>query len=173
MTLGQYQPNYATLNHAEFQEKYIPVGLHKHEQEVQKNKMRKHNHDFTETHKKQFSSEYNANFNKQNDPNSLKQALTSQELRQKVIDLRKSHVVLGEDYKPMQSVAQADYQSKQGSYVAPANDNVNIRRTNFKLGVTQDDYVSMNQQYYVAHPTQKSEFQGALGQDLRGNNPLL
>jgi len=169
-TLGNHNPTYATLNRAEFQEKYIPVGLHKREQEEQKNKMRKHNHDFTETHKKQFSSEYNNNFNKQIDPNSLKQALTSQELRQKVIDLRKSHVVLGEDYKPMQSVAQADYQSKQSHFVAPANDNVNIRRTNFQFGVTQDEYVSMSQQYFVAHPPQKSNFQGALGQDLRASH---
>jgi len=172
-TLGNYNPNYTSLNRAEFQEKYIPIGLHKQEQEVQKNKMRKHNHDFTETHKKQFSSEYNANFNKLNDPTSLKQGLTSQELKQKVIDLRKSHVVLGEDYKPMQSVAQADYKSKQSSYVPPANDNVNIRRTNFKLGGAQDEYISVSQQYFVAHPPQKSDFQGALGQDLRATHFTL
>ena len=144
------------------------MNLHKQEQEEQKVKMRKHNHDFAETSKKQFSSEYNHNFNKQGDPASLKQALTSSELRQKVIDLRKSHVVLGEDYNPMRSIAQIDYQSKQSAAVAPANDNVNIRKTNFQLGVAPNDFNSMYQQTYVPHPAQQSNYQAALGQDLRG-----
>ncbi len=165
---GNYQGNHGTSNRTDFQEKYIPAGLHKREQEEQKNKMRKHNHDFTETTKKHFSSEYNNNYNKEQDVSSLKQGLTPQELRQKVIDLRKSHVVLGEDYKPMQSLAQADYQSKQAHILPPANDNVNIRRTNFKLGNDQGDLASMYQSYYVKHPKQKTESFEALGQDLRG-----
>jgi len=168
--LGNHGTQYASLNHANFQEKHIPMNLHKQEQEEQKNKMRKHNHDFTETHKKQFSSEYNHNYNKQGDPASLKQALTSSELRQKVIDLRKSHVVLGEDYNPMRSIAQIDYQSKQSASVAPANDNVNIRKTNFQLGVAPNEFASMYQQAYVPHPTQQSNYQAALGQDLRATH---
>jgi len=168
--LGNAQPTYASLNNINFQEKHIPIGLQKHEQEVQKNKMRKHNHDFTETNKKMFSSEYNNHFNKQYDPKSLKPALSAKELQQKVIDLRKSHVVLGEDFNPMRSIAQIDYQSKKTGLVAPANDNVNIRRTNFQLGVAEPDYASMYQANFVPHPTQKSEYQANLGQDLRATH---
>jgi len=168
--LGNYQPRYASLNQTNFQEKHIPVGLHKQEQEEQKNKMRKHNHDFTETSKKHFSSEYNTNFNKQNDPSSLRQALSAKELQQKVVDLRKSHVILGEDFNPMRSIAQIDYQSKQGGLVAPANDNVNIRKTNFQLGVAPGEFASMYRDNYVAHPPQKSEYQGALIQELRATH---
>jgi len=169
-TLGNYQPQYASLNHINFQEKHVSHDQNKMEQEIQKTKMRKHNHDFSETSKKQFSSEYNSHFNKQNDPTSLKQALSAQELKQKVVDLRKSHVVLGGDYNPMKSIAQTDYQSKQGSYVAPANDNVAIRKTNFKLGVAPNEFASMYQQNFVAHPTQKSESQGGLMKDLRATH---
>lgn len=152
-----------------FPEKHIPIGLHKHEQEVQKTKMRKHNHDFTETHKKQFASEYHANYNKAQDPSSLRQALSAKELQQKVVDLRKSHVVLGEDFNAMRSIAQTDYQSKKGGLVKPANDNVAIRRTNFQLGNAGGDMASMYQQSFVPHTAQRSESDGALMKDLRGN----
>lgn len=164
---GNSQPQFGSLSHLTFQEKPIPT-QQKFEQEVQKTKMRKHNHDFAETNKNQFSSEYNKNFNRLTDPASLKQALSAQELKQKVIDLRKSHVVLGGDHRPMHSIAQLDYQSKQGDLVAPANDNVNIRRTNFQLGTAPAEFGSLYQQNFVAHPTQKSELQGSLAKDLRG-----
>ena len=173
MFSGNYHTRHGTSNHADFQEKYIPYGLHKQEQEEQKNKMRKHNHDFTETNKKHFASEYNANYSKTADADSLKQGLTAQELRQKVVDLRKSHVVLGEDFKPMKSIAQTDYVSKQGHILPPANDNVAIRRTNFQLGNEQGDMASIYQSYYVKHPKQKTESLGALGQDLRGIKYLI
>jgi len=130
--------------------------------------MRKHNHDFTETNKKHFASEYHAHFNKQVDPNSLKQGLSAQELRQKVVDLRKSSVVLGGDHKPMQSIAQQDFQFRPGTIEKAANDNVNIRRTNFQLGNENGDMASMYQSYFVKHPKAKVESLGALGQDLRG-----
>jgi hypothetical protein len=168
--LGHDQNSYASLSHINFPEKHIPVGLHKQEQEEQKNKMRKHNHDFTETSKKQFASEYHATYNKLNDPASLKQALSARELQQKVVDLRKSHVVLGEDFHPMKSIAQIDYQSKKGGLVKPANDNVNIRRTNFQLGVTPNEFASMYQQSFVPHPAQKSELQGSLMKELRATH---
>jgi len=168
--LGNYQPQYASLNHVNFPEKHVSHDQNKLEQEIQKTKMRKHNHDFAETNKKQFSSEYNSHFNKQNDPNSLKQALSAQELKQKVVDLRKSHVVLGGDYNQMRSIAQTDYQSKQAGYVAPANDNVNIRRTNFKLGVAPNEFASSYQQNFVPHPAQKAELQGGLIKDLRATH---
>jgi len=171
--LGNDQPRYASLNHINFQEKHIPIGLHKHEQEVQKNKMRKHNHDFTETSKKHFASEYHANYNKLNDPASLKQALSARELQQKVVDLRKSHVVLGEDFNPMRSVAQIDYQSKKTGLVKPANDNVNIRRTNFQLGTAPANFASMYQENFVPHPSTKSELQGGLMKDLRATHFTL
>jgi len=135
--------------------------------------MRKHNHNFTETDKKHFSSEYHANYNKLTDPTSLKQGLSPEELRQKVVDLRKSHVVLGEDFKPMRSIAQSDYVSKQSHILPPANDNVNIRRTNFQLGNEQGDMASIYQSYYVKHPKQKTESLGALGQDLRGTHFII
>lgn len=170
--LGNDQNGYASLSHINFPEKHIPVGLHKHEQEVQKNKMRKHNHDFTETSKKQFASEYHANY-KANDPQSLKQALSARELQQKVVDLRKSHVVLGEDFNPMRSIAQIDYQSKKTGLVKPANDNVNIRRTNFQLGTAPADLASMYQQSFVPHATQKNEHQGSLMNDLRATHFTL
>jgi hypothetical protein len=127
------------LSHINFPEKHIPIGLHKHEQEVQKTKMRKHNHDFTETHKKQFASEYHANYNKAQDLNA------------------------------MRSIAQTDYQSKKGGFVKPANDNVAIRRTNFQLGNAGGDMASMYQQSFVPHAAQRSESDGALMKDLRGN----
>jgi len=168
--LGNDQNRYASLSHTNFPEKHIPIGLHKQEQEEQKNKMRKHNHDFTETHKKQFASEYHANYNKLNDPSCLKQALSARELQQKVVDLRKSHVVLGEDFNPMKSIAQIDYQSKKGGLVKPANDNVNIRRTNFQLGNASNDMASMYQQSFVPHAAQRSESQGALMKDLRATH---
>jgi len=168
--LGNYHAPYASLNHANFTEKYIPIGQQRQEQEEQKNKMRKHNHDFTETNKKHLTSEYHAHFNKQNDPNSLKQGLSPAELRQKVIDLRKSHVVLGGDHKPMQSIAQQDYQFRPGTILPAANDNVNIRRTNFKLGTEQGDMASLYHSEFVKHPKSKPESLGALGQDLRATH---
>jgi len=170
-TLGSWNPAYASLNHVNFPEKHIPMNLHKQEQEVQRSKMRKHNHDFTETQRKMFSSEYNNNFNKANDPNSLKQALTGQEIRQKVIDLRKSHVILGEDYRAMTSIAQGDYTSKQGSFVPPSNDNVNIRRTNFQLGVNKDDFASSYQESFIRHPlSQRANLHESLGKELRSTH---
>ena len=135
-----------------------------------RSKMIKHNHNFTEIEGKQYSSEYNKNYNKEMDPNFLKQGLTGEQLKQKVIDLRKSHVVLGEDVKQMQSIAQKDYVAKQGEGVKPANDNVAIRKTNFELGVNAPEYASMNSTYYVSHGQVKADrtvFE-ALRQDLRG-----
>jgi len=169
-TLGNYNPKYASLSHTDFPEKYIPYGIHKQEQEEQKQKMRKHNHDFTETRQKQFSSEYNNHFNKQHDPSMLKQGLTAQELMQKVVDLRKSHVILGEDFNPMQSIAQKDYQFKPGVVEKACNDNVAIRKTNFQLGVQGNDFGSVYSQYYVPHEPQKSELQQALIADLRASH---
>jgi hypothetical protein len=132
--------------------------------------MIKHNHNFTEIEGKQYSSEYNKNFNKEMDPQFLKQGLSGEQLKQKVVDLRKSHVVLGEDVKKMQSVAMHDYVPKNTEGVKPANDNVAIRRTNFELGVNQPEYASMSSTYYVEHPNVKADrtvFE-ALRQDLRG-----
>jgi len=135
--------------------------------------MRKHNHDFTETHKKQFNSEYHNNFNKQIDPSNLKQGLSAQELLQKVVDLRKSHVVLGEDFNPMQSIAQKDYQFRAGTIEKACNDNVAIRKTNFQLGVQGPDFNSMYSSYYVPHADSRVELNKELIADLRASHFTL
>lgn len=171
--LGNYGTQFTTLNRENFQQKHVSIALQKQEQEEQKNKMRKHNHNFNETSKKQFSSEYNTKFNKAIDPENFKQGLTAEQLQQKVVDLRKSHVVLGEDYKPMQSIAQADYTAKPITRIGAANDNVAIRRTNFQLGQTPAQYSSVYQDNFVPHAAQKSEFQGNLGTDLRASHFTL
>jgi hypothetical protein len=168
--IGGYASNYNTTTHSIFQEKYNSIAKQREEQEAARAKMIKHNHQFAETQQKMYSSEYNKNFNKEYDAASLRQGLTAEQIRQKVVDLRKSHVILGEDHKPMQSVAMRDYKAKNSDYVPPANDNVAIRRTNFILGTNPTEYQTVTSSYYVEHPIEASDktvFE-ALRNDLRG-----
>jgi hypothetical protein len=132
--------------------------------------MIKHNHNFTETHGKNYSSQYNNTFNKPIDPESLHQGLTGEQLRQKVVELRKSHVVFGQDMQPMKTVAMKDYIAKNSNFIPPANDNVAIRRTNFVLGETEPTYKSVNAEYFTKQELPKDNYAlfQALKTDLRG-----
>lgn len=158
-----------------FDAKESNIARQKEEQEEARAKMIKHNHDFTETTAKQYSSAYNSTFNRNIDPASLHQGLTGDQLRQKVVELRKSSVILGADHKPMLSVSKADFKPKHGEYIPPANDNVAIRRTNFILGDNQTNYTTVTADYYVPQELPKDNYAlfEALKVDLRGNNNLF
>jgi hypothetical protein len=133
--------------------------------------MIRHNHDFTETHNKNYSSVYNATFNKEIDPAHLRQGLTGDQLKQKVVELRKSHVVFGADQHPMKTIAMNDYQSKAGDLLKPANDNVAIRKTNFVLGTNKNEYSTTHNDFYSEQELPKDNYAmfEALKTDLRGN----
>ena len=171
-SFGNYKPNYVPQTALEYTEKAQSIEQFREEQDLQRAKMRKHYHDFNETDKKNYTSVYGHEYNRQFDPKDLRQGLTQKELQQKVVDLRKSHVVLGGDNRQMISVQKVDYKVKEGHIEPPANDNVAIRRTNFVIGTDAPDFYTVNSQYFVKHPVTVTENFNSLGTDLRGNFAL-
>jgi hypothetical protein len=158
------------VSKATYDPKKSNIERQREEQEEAKNKMIKHNHDFTETHAKNYSSVYNATFNKEIDPAHLHQGLTGDQLKQKVVELRKSHVVFGADQHPMKTVAMIDYPSKSGEMLPPSNDNVAIRKTNFVLGSNKNEYSTTHNDYFSEQELPKDNYAlfEALKTDLRG-----
>lgn len=63
--------------------------------------MRAHHHNFAESENVVMTTHYNQQFNKEIDPAALKQGIPASELKQKVVDLRNSHIILGKEYIPM------------------------------------------------------------------------
>lgn len=88
-----------------------------HDRDQQKAKMRAHNHNFAESTNLVMTTHYNDQFNKDVDPSALKQAISTSQIKQKVIDLRNSHIVLGKDIIPMQTTQQIDYNAKPDSKI--------------------------------------------------------
>lgn len=75
--------------------------------------MRAHHHNFAETQAKMMQTHYNAQY--QGYPQeSLLQSKNKEELMERVVGLRQSHIILGKERLPMQSIQQVDYSKKDG-----------------------------------------------------------
>ena len=144
----------------------IPKNL-KDDQENQKNKMRRHHHDFGETKQKLLSTHYNSEYNKPLHLDYLKQGQIKEDIMKRVAELRSSHIIFGKEnlgYKTTQG--QSFSEKPIDSF--ERKDNTSSMKSNFSLGNVRPDYQTMNQQFYIEQPFSKNTLAAETMRELRG-----
>ena len=149
-----------------FTKQEIPLNL-KDEQDFQRNKMRRHHHNFEETKQKLMTTHYNQQYNKDYPKDALLQGSSKEELMKKVVELRNSHIVFGKENVPYKTIQNCSYGA------VPANNfervqNKEITKTNFILGDYRPDYQTLNQQFFVEQPYSKNTIAEDTKRELRG-----
>lgn len=161
-----------TSNMGEYYTKEISDAAKK-EQSAQVSKMRQHNHEFRDLKLPMFTSSYNQNYNRAFTPGELAQGSTKEDLQKKVVGLRQTNLVLGQDGDKINSTSRASYVAHRDAQ--PVNPDPNKwHKTSFSLGNQVNDSKTVSQEYYVEHPPgQKSEEMARLKADLRSKLRLI
>jgi hypothetical protein len=167
--LGGFGNQMKTSNMGEFYPKEISDAAKK-EQRAQVNKMRQHNHEFRDLKQPMLNSSYNQSFNKEFSPSDLAQASSKEDLKKKVVDLRQTNLVLGQDPNKINSTSRASYVHHKDA--RPVNPDPNKwQLTSFSLGNQVNEPKTISQEYFVEHPPgQKSEEMARLKADLRSKD---
>lgn len=149
----------------------IPTNL-KDEQDLQRNKMRRHHHNFEETKQKMMTTHYNQEYNREYPKESLSPGISKEELGKKVVELRNSHIVFGKENVPYKTVQHSSFNPKPLDPFVRVQ-NKEITKTNFILGDHRPDYQTLNQQFFVEQPYSKNCLAEETKQELRGEEILM
>lgn len=160
---------------SEFKDEYTQkqVDLDYKNGEQLKNKLRKHNFALGDPSQKLANTVYETTYiphpaDKFNMPNS-------EELKKKVIELRNTNLILGQDPSYNTTTMQADYQ-KINNFEPTKLNRAKLQKTHFDFGEDAPQMTSMNRTYYKAHkydPTMSVENEKReLIEDLRSSRHL-
>ncbi|KAL4505331.1 hypothetical protein ABPG72_002393 [Tetrahymena utriculariae] len=165
--LGSYGPTIKTSNNLVYNQKPLQKDL-QHERDAQKAKMRAHHHNFAESTNIVMTTHYNDQYNKDVDPQALKQGIPAAELKQKVVDLRNSHIILGKEYLPMVTTQQNDYSQKPEAKREAVNPL--LQQSHFQLGNSGPDFKTTNNQFHDRQPLVENKLAEETKKDLRASH---
>merc|ERR1711935_446615 len=110
--------------------------------------MRKHNFELGNSQKHNRSSTYGDQF-KPMEKGQAFQGPSKEELKQKMLDLRETHLLLGQDPKNMVTTMKAAFQDRgQNEAGAVKLNRAKLQGSHFELGHLNNDLKSMNQISY-------------------------
>ncbi|CAK84478.1 unnamed protein product (macronuclear) [Paramecium tetraurelia] len=161
--LGHQQAQQVSITRATYNEKPLQPGL-QNEQEIQKNKMRSHHHNFAESSHKMMQT----NYNQQYQPQQLE---PKQDLAERARQLRVSNIFLGKEQVPMITAQQEDYNKKEGG--AQASFKPGFQSTHFNFGNANADFKTMNQEFFHEQEITKNQFAEENRQNLRATHFTL
>ena len=133
--------------------------------------MRKHNFELGNSKVNQRSSTYNQAY-QPSDPEIYNQGPSKAELKQKMLDLRNTHLVLGQDPKNMVTTMKNDFSKRENPNTMAKLDRVALQQSHFHLGNQVSDMESMNRMSYVTHKHGNEDIEAEkerLMADLRSN----
>lgn len=137
-----------------------------------KNKLRKHNFQVGDSAAKTAHSVYEAAYVAH--PIDQFNAPNSEELKKKVVELRNTNLVLGQDPAHNMSTMRADYSKKEGGPIKL--NRANLQKTHFLLGEEPMNLTSMNRTDFKAPRTDpnmsRDDEKRALIADLRSRDHL-
>jgi hypothetical protein len=135
---------------SEFKDEYTSkhVDLDFKNGEQLKNKLRKHNFALGDPNHKMANTVYETTYvshpvDKLNLPNS-------EQLKKKVIELRNTNLILGQDPSYNTTTMQADYQRIK-DFEPVKLDRAHLQKTHFEMGTDAPQHTSMNRTYFKAH----------------------
>ena len=138
-----------------------------------KNKLRKHNFRLGDPDSKLANTVYETTYIPH--PVDKNAVPNSEELKKKVIELRNTNLILGQDVPYNTTTMQADYQKITGFEPSRLN-RAHLQKTHFEFGEDKPQMTSMNRTYFKAHkydPTASVEQEKReLIADLRSTIPL-
>ncbi|CAD8205244.1 unnamed protein product [Paramecium pentaurelia] len=161
--LGHQEVRKVSVNRATYNEKPLQPGL-QNEQEIQKNKMISHHHNFAETSHKMMQT----NYFEQYQPQQLE---LKQDLVEKARQLRVSNIFLGKEKLPMITAQQEYYNKKEGG--PSASFKPGFQSTHFNLGTVNPDYQTINQEYFQRQEIQSNPFSEENRYNLRATHFIL
>lgn len=101
--------------------------------------MRRHHHDFAEQKNIQMITHYNQEYNKEFSKEDLKQGSTKEQLMEKALELRKSHIMLGKEQLPLKSIHQSDFAQKPVNGIQ--KNTIELQKSHFQLGDGHDVFI--------------------------------
>lgn len=113
-----------------------------------KNKLRKHNFQIGEPDSKLANTIYETAYIAH--PVDKANMSNSEQLKKKVIELRNTNLVLGQDPSYNTTTMQADYQ-KVKNFEPSVLNRAQLHKTHFDMGGFEQDMTSINRTYYKAH----------------------
>jgi hypothetical protein len=111
-----------------------------------RNKLRKHNFEIGDTTSKLGNTVYDNTYI----PHPVGAAPNADELRQKVVELRKTNLVLGEDPNTAASTMKTHYQKIEGHEPIKLN-RAQLQKTHFDIGNEPRQLNTINRTFYKAH----------------------
>lgn len=150
-SFGEMDPNMQSTMKTAFQGKEGTI-ISKENRQKQTNKMRRHN--FKIGNGKNVlgtNSTYLQDY--QERESKAGPGMSKEDLKQRLIDLRNTNMILGQDKPTMVSTMREHFGSKEGDRVEL--DRKALQKTNFTLGDARADLQSINRAVYVAHPPQQ------------------
>ncbi|CAD8104080.1 unnamed protein product [Paramecium sonneborni] len=161
--LGHQNVQQVSVTRATYNEKPLQPGL-QNEQDVQKNKMRSHHHNFAETTHKMMQTNYNEQYQPQ-------QFEIKQDLAEKARQLRVSNIFLGKEKLPMITAQQEFHNLKEGG--PQASYKPGFQLTHVNLGTANPDYQTINQEYFQRQEITKVSLAEENKQNLRASHFIL
>ncbi|CAK61976.1 unnamed protein product (macronuclear) [Paramecium tetraurelia] len=161
--LGNQEIHKVSMSRAMYNEKPLQPGL-QNEQEIQKNKMISHHHNFAETSHKMMQT----NYYEQYQPQQLE---PKQDLAEKARLLRVSNIFLGKEKLPMVTAQQEYYNRKEGG--PSASFKAGFQTTHINLGTANPEYQTINQEYFQRQEIQSNPFAEENRQNLRATHFIL
>lgn len=146
MTLGNWTGAKMSEFKDEYTKKHVDVDTKNSEQ--LKNKLRKHNFTITDPSYKLANTVYETTYTPH--PKETLNMPNSEELKKKVIELRNTNLVLGQDKPYNTTTMQADYQ-KITNFEPSRLDRAKLQKTHFELGNDPRQLTSINRTYFKAH----------------------
>lgn len=130
----------------EYTKKRVDLDLKNSEQ--LRNKLRKHNFQIGEPDAKLANTMYETAYIKH--PVDMANLPNSEQLKKKVVELRNTNLILGQDPSYNTTTMQADYQKVKNFEPSKLN-RAQLQKTHFDLGGFEPDMTSMNRTYFKAH----------------------
>lgn len=164
-SLGDWDPYKQSITHENYPEKPLPQNMKENKQRLT-NKMRKHNFKIGDGKSSFPNTSYGRQF-KAIPPNAIEKGLSKEELKQKVINLRNTNMILGQD-RPVQVSTMRDAYKKLQMEPIKLNRTA-LQKTHFSLGNDVNDMQSVNRMTYKAKwaPGHNNEEKEKLMADLR------
>jgi hypothetical protein len=116
--------------------------------EILKNKLRKHNFQLGEPAAKMANTTYDTAYVAH--PKDALNLPNNEELRKKVVELRNTNLILGQDPSYNTTTMQRDYQ-KIDNFEPTKLNRARLQKTHFEMGDFDPQMTSMNRTYFKAH----------------------
>lgn len=148
---GGWEPNMTTTSKIDYVAKQGQAPNMANRQK-QTNKMRKHNFSIANGQEvRPQASTYLRHYQGEQGEGDTR-GMSKEELQQKLIELRNTHMVLGQDKPTNLSTMKRDYTKKKGDRVEL--NRMALQKSHFDLGDTPQNLQSVNRMTYVAHQNQ-------------------